>query len=155
MKEWSKPMKEVIQQLNEKVAEAEGDILSFFRQIVAIPSMDSDIEAVGQRVGEEMTKLGFDEVYVDKYGSIIGRIGSGDKILLFDSHLDTVGIGDPSQWQWDPFEGNVVHHLCDRSKNRQGVQRDDSTCDEYSDDNGENQLNAGDAAFGLPLVVFG
>ena len=104
-------MEEVMQQLNEKVAEAESDILSFFRQIVAIPSMESDIEAVGQRVGEEMTKLGFDEVYVDKYGSIVGRIGSGDKIMLFDSHLDTVGIGDPSQWQWDPFAGKVENGL--------------------------------------------
>ena len=93
-------MQEIIEQLNQRVAEAHDDILKFFREIVAIPSMDSDIEAVGKRVGEEMTKLGFDEVYVDKYGSIVGKIGTGDKIMLFDSHLDTVGIGDPEQWEW-------------------------------------------------------
>ncbi len=100
-------MDNIIQQLNEKVAAAESDILSFFREIVAIPSMDSDIEAVGKRIGEEMTKLGFDEVFVDKYGSIVGKIGTGDKVLLYDTHIDTVGIGDPSQWEWDPFEGKV------------------------------------------------
>ena len=100
-------MKEKIEQLNQRVAAAEADIISFFRQIVAIPSMDSDIEAVGKRIGEEMTKLGFDEVYVDKYGSIVGRIGDGPKTILFDSHIDTVGIGDPGQWEWDPFEGKV------------------------------------------------
>lgn len=100
-------MNEYIQQINRRVASAETDILSFFREIVAIPSMDSDIGAVGQRVGEEMRKLGFDEVYVDRYGSIVGRIGNGPKILLYDSHLDTVGIGDRSQWEWDPFEGKV------------------------------------------------
>lgn len=100
-------MEEIIAQLNQKVAKLEDDILTFFREIVAIPSMNSDIEEVGKRVGEEMTKLGFDEVYVDKYGSIVGRIGSGDKILLYDSHLDTVGIGDPEQWAWDPFAGKV------------------------------------------------
>jgi putative selenium metabolism hydrolase len=100
-------MDDLVRQLNERVAAAEADILSFFREIVAIPSMDSDIEAVGQRVGQEMIKLGFDQVYVDGYGSIVGRIGNGEKILLYDSHLDTVGIGDPSQWQWDPFEGKV------------------------------------------------
>ena len=54
-----------------------------------------------------MTKLGFDTVYIDRYGSIVGRVGSGDKVLLYDSHLDTVGIGDPDQWQWDPFQGHV------------------------------------------------
>ncbi len=100
-------MDNIIQQLNEKVAAAESDILSFFREIVAIPSMDSDIEAVGKRIGEEMTKLGFDEVFVDKYGSIVGKIGTGDKVLLYDTHIDTVGIGDPEQWEWDPFEGKV------------------------------------------------
>jgi putative selenium metabolism hydrolase len=100
-------MEEIIQQLNERVEAAEQDILRFFREIVAIPSMDSDIEAVGQRIGQEMARLGFDEVYVDRYGSIVGRIGQGDRIILFDSHIDTVGIGDATQWEWDPFEGKV------------------------------------------------
>lgn len=100
-------MQNHIEQLNQKVASAHDDILKFFREIVAIPSMNSDIEKVGQRIGEEMTKLGFDKVYVDKYGSIVGRIGHGPKIILFDSHIDTVGIGDPSQWPWDPFQGKI------------------------------------------------
>ncbi|MGB0386196.1 MAG: YgeY family selenium metabolism-linked hydrolase [Ardenticatenaceae bacterium] len=100
-------MQELITQVSDKVAAAHDDILKFFREIVAIPSMNSDIEEVGKRVGEEMTKLGFDDVYVDKYGSIVGRIGNGEKIILFDSHIDTVGIGDPDQWEWDPFIGKV------------------------------------------------
>lgn len=98
-------MNATIAQISQRVAEAEEDILTFFREIVAIPSMDSDIEEVGRRVGAEMARLGYDQVYVDRYGSIIGRIGDGDKILLYDSHLDTVGIGDPDQWEWDPFIG--------------------------------------------------
>ena len=100
-------MSNKIDQLTARVAAAEGDILQFFRDIVAIPSMNSDIEKVGQRIGEEMRKLGFDQVYVDKYGSIVGKIGQGEKIILFDSHIDTVGIGDPTQWPWDPFTGKV------------------------------------------------
>lgn len=100
-------MQEIIEQLNQRVAESHDEILKFFREIVAIPSMDSDIEAVGKRIGEEMEKLGFDKVYVDKYGSIVGKIGDGEKIILYDSHIDTVGIGDLSQWEWDPFEGKV------------------------------------------------
>ena len=40
-------MKDTIQHLNQRVANAEEDILRFFREIVAIPSMDSDIEEVG------------------------------------------------------------------------------------------------------------
>lgn len=104
-------MEEFIRQVNEKVATAHDDIIQFFREIVAIPSLNSDIEEVGKRVGEEMSKLGFDDVYVDKYGSIVGRIGNGEKIILFDSHLDTVGIGDPDQWEWDPFIGKVENGM--------------------------------------------
>ena len=104
-------MEDIIKQIRAQVTAAENDILQFFREIVAIPSMDSDIEKVGARVGEEMKKLGYDEVYVDKYGSIVGKIGSGDKILLYDTHLDTVGIGDESQWDWNPFEGKVEDGL--------------------------------------------
>jgi putative selenium metabolism hydrolase len=100
-------MDELIQRLNRKVAENHDAILQFFCDIVAIPSMNNDIEAVGRRIGQEMTRLGFDEVYVDRYGSIVGRIGQGDKIILFDSHIDTVGIGDPAQWEWDPFQGKI------------------------------------------------
>lgn len=100
-------MQEIIQKIDKRVNDSRDDILKFFREIVAIPSMDSDIEAVGKRIGEEMRKLGFDEVFVDKYGSIVGKIGDGEKILLYDSHIDTVGIGDPDQWEWDPFEGKV------------------------------------------------
>jgi len=77
------------------------------REICAIPSMDSNIEAVGKRIAAEMTSLHFDEVRFDKMGNIMGRIGNGEKVIIFDSHIDTVGIGDPQEWQWDPFEGKV------------------------------------------------
>jgi putative selenium metabolism hydrolase len=100
-------MKELLDQLNQRVAAASDDLLTFFRDIVAIPSMDSDIEQVGQRIGEEMKRLGFDEVYVDRYGSIVGKIGNGPTTILYDSHIDTVGLGDESQWEWDPFIGKV------------------------------------------------
>ncbi len=100
-------MQDVIDKISKMVADAETDILKFFREIVAIPSMRNQIGPVGERIGEEMKKLGYDEVYVDKYGSIVGKIGTGDKILLYDSHIDTVDVGDPDQWEWDPFEGKV------------------------------------------------
>ena len=55
----------------------------------------------------EMKKLGFDEVRFDKMGNTIGRIGNGKRVIVYDSHIDTVGIGDPSEWEWDPFKGKI------------------------------------------------
>src|SRR5690554_820079 len=76
-------------------------------EIVAIPSMDSQIGEVGQRIGDEMKRLGFDEVRFDKMGNILGRIGDGPRKIVFDSHIDTVGIGDPASWTHDPFKGKI------------------------------------------------
>jgi putative selenium metabolism hydrolase len=94
-------------QISQSVSAARAEIILFMREIVAIPSMDSQLKAVGERIGAEMRKLGFDEVRFDKMGNILGRIGSGPRVLVYDSHVDTVGIGDPAAWEWDPFVGKV------------------------------------------------
>lgn len=54
-----------------------------------------------------MEDLGFHEVRIDAMGNILGRIGSGDRILAFDAHVDTVGVGNRDEWQQDPFGGKV------------------------------------------------
>ena len=83
------------------------EIITFLREIVAIPSMNSQIGEVGERIQAEMKKLGFDEVWFDSMGNTVGRIGDGPRVIVFDSHIDTVGIGDPSEWEWDPFQGKI------------------------------------------------
>jgi len=93
--------------VQEKVQAQREDIIRFMREICAIPSMNSQLKAVGERIATEMRKLHFDEVRFDKMGNIMGRVGTGEKVIVFDSHIDTVGVGDPHEWQWDPFEGKV------------------------------------------------
>ena len=82
-------------------------IVTFLRDLCAIPSMDSQIGPVGARVQAEMAALGFDAVWFDSMGNTVGRIGDGPRTLLYDSHIDTVGIGNPAEWGWDPFVGKV------------------------------------------------
>ena len=82
-------------------------ITQFLRDLCAIPSYDSQIGPVGERVAQEMRKLGFVDVRFDKMGNILGRMGDGPTKLVYDSHIDTVGVGDPQGWQWDPFQGKV------------------------------------------------
>lgn len=97
----------IIDQLKVRVEEERDNIITFLREICAIPSMESQIKECGERVADEMRKLGFEEIWWDKMGNIVGKIGDGDKVLLYDSHIDTVGIGDPDEWDWDPFEGKI------------------------------------------------
>ncbi len=96
-----------VNEIQAKVAQHKQDIINFMREICAIPSMESQIGPVGERIAVEMRKLGFDEVRFDKMGNIMGRIGSGKRVIVYDSHIDTVGVGDRTEWQWDPFEGKV------------------------------------------------
>ncbi len=94
-------------EIQKRVANQREQIITFMREICAIPSMESQIGPVGERIAAEMKKLGFDEVRFDKMGNVLGRIGSGARVLVYDSHIDTVGIGDPSSWEWDPFQGKI------------------------------------------------
>ncbi|MBK7320203.1 MAG: YgeY family selenium metabolism-linked hydrolase [Anaerolineales bacterium] len=96
-----------IQEIQKRVQASREDIIEFMREIVAIPSMDSQLKDVGERIAAEMNKLGFDEVRFDKMGNIMGRIGNGKRVIVYDSHIDTVGIGDPHEWEWDPFKGKI------------------------------------------------
>lgn len=101
----------VIQEIKQRVQENRANIIQFMRDICAIPSMDGQLKDVGERIQSEMQKLGFDEARFDKMGNTIGRIGNGPKVIVFDSHIDTVGVGDPSEWEWDPFVGKVENGL--------------------------------------------
>ncbi len=100
-----------MQEIKKKVQENRENIIQFMRDICAIPSMDSQLKEVGERIAAEMNKLGFDEVRFDKMGNIMGRIGNGKRVIVYDSHIDTVGIGDASSWEWDPFKGKVENGI--------------------------------------------
>lgn len=94
-----------------QVAQRRNDIIQFMRDICAIPSMNSQIGPVGERIQAEMRKLGWAGVRFDKMGNTLGHIGDGPKVIVYDSHIDTVGVGDPNEWEWDPFVGKVEDGL--------------------------------------------
>src|ERR1044071_388078 len=93
--------------IKERVNAQRDTLIQFLRDLCAIPSYDSKIDRVGERAAAEMHRLKFDDVRFDQMGNILGRIGDGPTKLLYDSHIDTVGIGDPNEWKWDPFKGKV------------------------------------------------
>jgi len=116
-----------ISKVLELVENKQDQIVQFLKDIVAIPSMDSKIGPVGERIAQEMTKLGFEEVRFDIMGNILGKIGNGSKVLVFDSHIDTVGVGDPEEWTHDPFIGKEENGIfygrgaCDEKNSTPGM----------------------------------
>jgi putative selenium metabolism hydrolase len=83
-------------------------MVQFLREMIAIPSESAEEKEVVARVAAEMESVGFDEVRIDPFGNVLGRIGSGKHVIAMDAHLDTVGIGDRSTWSRDPYAGEIV-----------------------------------------------
>lgn len=82
------------------------DMTKFLRDMVAIPSESCQEKEVIQRIKQEMEKVGFDEVRIDKMGNILGRVGHGKHVIAMDAHIDTVGIADPKLWSCDPYKAS-------------------------------------------------
>ncbi len=83
----------------------EKQMTQFLRDLVKIPGESAGEEKVIQRIKEEMQKLEFDNIEIDPMGNILGYMGDGEKIIAYDAHIDTVGIGNIVNWKFDPYEG--------------------------------------------------
>ena len=89
-----------------KAAEGcKADMTKFLRDLVAIPGESCGEEGVVKRIAQEMEKVGFDKVEIDPMGNVLGYIGGGRTLIGYDAHIDTVGLGELSNWKFDPYEG--------------------------------------------------
>lgn len=84
--------------------------IRFAAELIRIPSLPGEEEAVAMRIVDELRALGFDEVRTDRAGNVIGRIiGRGDApAVALSSHMDVVDVGDPANWEHDPYAGVVA-----------------------------------------------
>lgn len=102
-----------VEEIRRRARAAEEDVVRFLREIIAIPSPSTRERDVVERVAAEMRAAGLGDVHVDPIGNVLGRVGRGPVTILYDSHLDTVGVGDRAAWDFDPFagkaEGGVVY----------------------------------------------
>jgi putative selenium metabolism hydrolase len=76
--------------------------------LVKIKSLSLQEESVQNEIMNQMKVADFDDVRIDGLGNVIGRIGSGKRILAFDGHVDTVDTGNLSNWKFDPFSGEIT-----------------------------------------------
>ena len=88
----------------------EQAITYFLQDLIRTPSLSHEEGNVANRIAEEMRRVGFDSVRIDRVGNVIGRLGdgSGKPALLYDGHMDTVGVGDRLAWVRDPFGAEIV-----------------------------------------------
>jgi len=91
--------------IKERAEFYKDDMTKFLRAMVKIPGESCDEKGKVELAAEEMKKLGFDKVEIDKMGNLLGYMGTGKALIAFDGHIDTVGVGNLDNWKFDPYEG--------------------------------------------------
>ncbi|MGE5375601.1 MAG: YgeY family selenium metabolism-linked hydrolase [Bacteroidota bacterium] len=84
------------------------ELTAFTQSLVRIKSYSGQEEEIIRFIGQKMKDLGYDEVTIDSMGNVLGKIGSGETSILFDSHVDTVEVNDEKDWDVPPFSGEIV-----------------------------------------------
>ena len=84
----------------------EEQMIQLLSDMVKIPSVSGEEEKLAEFVNDYCKKLGF-ESEIDRHGNVLAILKGKrpGKRIAFNSHLDTVPVGDG--WDSDPFSGKV------------------------------------------------
>ena len=97
-------------QFQELAAQYKDEIVQTASEMLQINSQSTQEGDFAQYVADKMKALGYDEVVVDRYGSVFGTVhgtGGGSSVTL-NCHLDVVYEGDPAKWKYPPFSGAIA-----------------------------------------------
>jgi putative selenium metabolism hydrolase len=100
-------MENIYQKINELAWKYQEYTANNLSRLVAIKSLSTKEREVQSELCHQMNVAGFDEVKIDGLGNVIGRIGSGRKVVAIDGHMDTVDTGNMNNWNFDPLGGEI------------------------------------------------
>jgi len=89
------------------IAEIKSDLIGFAQDLVRTKSYSGDEKEIIERIKDKMNELDYDDVFIDSMGNIVGQIGHGEKVIMFDYHIDTVEVNDFSEWVHPPLGGII------------------------------------------------
>ena len=84
-------------------------LISFTQSIVQSPSLSGSEGDVADVILREMKSLGYDEVWADEVGNLIGKInGGGGPTIMLNGHMDVVDPGPAEGWPHAAYSGEIV-----------------------------------------------
>jgi len=98
---------DLIKEINSLAKKYEDYTANNLSKLIQKKSLSGKEKDVAIELRNQMEEAGFDEVRFDGLGNVIGRIGSGEKLLAIDGHIDTVDIGNIKNWSFDPLSGEI------------------------------------------------
>jgi len=91
------------------LAAKETTLINFTQRLVQTPSLSGDEGEVAQIVISEMQQLGYDSIWTDELGNVMGQINGGAApTVLLNGHMDVVDPGPLAGWPYPPFSGQIV-----------------------------------------------
>ena len=87
-----------------------GDMIAFAQRLIRLPSVTGKEEAVADAILSEMNRLGYDRVFKDEAGNVVGVVAGsgGGEHLLYNCHMDQVDPGNLDAWEYPPFSGEIA-----------------------------------------------
>ena len=85
-------------------------MIAFAQKLIQTPSISGNEKALADLNIAEMQKLGYDEVFRDHHGNVVGLVKGTEPgpTIMYNSHMDHVSPGDFSNWQgYDPYGGQI------------------------------------------------
>lgn len=82
------------------------DMVAFAQKLIQTPSISGTEKELADLNLAEMTKLGYDEVFRDAHGNVVGLVKGTEPgpTIMYNSHMDHVSPGDVANWQgYDPY----------------------------------------------------
>ncbi len=98
------------EKFRELMMEYKDEIVKTASEMLQINSQSTQEGEFAEYVVNKMKELGYDEVEVDRYGSVFGTVkgtGNGSSVML-NCHLDVVDAGDESKWKYPPYSGAIA-----------------------------------------------
>jgi len=83
--------------------------MDFAARLIQIPSPSLNEQKMAETVEKEMIRIGYDKVFRDKAGNVVGIINGRaiNPAILLCSHMDTVDADKGESWVDDPCSGIV------------------------------------------------
>lgn len=109
-------MKNIFEELKDIKEEFKTGVIEFAQKLIQTPSISGTEKEIADIYLSEMEKLGYDEVFRDDMGNVVGIVNGTDEgpAIMYNSHMDHVSPGDVNNWEgYDPYGGKIDICLVD------------------------------------------
>lgn len=103
--------KRKIDLINNAIDGLSGEVARLLQDLIRIPSYSGEEKEIVEFIKRKMAAYEFDQVFHDKLGNAVGRLGNGPVKLLYDGHIDTVAVTETEEWAFPPFAGKIENGI--------------------------------------------